>query len=102
MMNRESRDAYLRKMQTKLKEWSSEIDKLKAKADASEAKIRTEYSRQIEELRVRREDIGKRMEEMRDAGEESWQELRTGTEKAWNELKTALEKAAAKFRRKKD
>ncbi len=101
-MNRESRDAYIQKMQTKLKEWSSEIDKLKARADASETKIRTEYSRQVEELRARREDIRKRMEEMRDAGEESWQELRTGTEKAWNEMKTSLEKAVAKFRRKND
>jgi len=40
-MSKESRQAYIEKLEAKLGEWSVDIDKLKAKAESSEAKIQT-------------------------------------------------------------
>ncbi|MBI5409569.1 MAG: coiled coil domain-containing protein [Nitrospirae bacterium] len=97
-MSKESREAYIGKLEAKLREWSAEIDKLKATAERSEVKIREEYHKRIEDLRARREDIKKRIRKLKEAGEETWEELKSGTEKAWREMKAAIDKAASKFK----
>jgi peptidoglycan hydrolase CwlO-like protein len=49
-MGDESKKAYIEKLEAKLKEWSAEFDKLKEKAGSSEAKIKEEYHKKIEDL----------------------------------------------------
>jgi chromosome segregation ATPase len=68
-MSKETREAYIERLETKLKEWSAEIDKLKAKAERSEVKIKEEYHKRIEDLRARRDDIKKRIQKLKEAGE---------------------------------
>jgi len=99
-MSKESREAYIKKLEEKLREWSVEIDKLKAKAEGSEAKIKEEYHKGIEDLRARSEDIKKRIQMLKESGEETWEELKSGAEKAWQEMKTAIEKATSKIKQK--
>lgn len=99
-MSREAREAYIEKLDAKLREWSADIDRLKAKAEGSEVKVMKEIHKRIEELRARREDIKKRTQKLREAGDEGWEEIRAGTDKAWQEMKTSVEKAASKFREK--
>jgi hypothetical protein len=43
IMSDESKKAYIEKLEAKLKEWTVEFDKLKEKAESSEAKIKGEY-----------------------------------------------------------
>jgi uncharacterized coiled-coil DUF342 family protein len=100
IMSKESREAYIEKLEAKLREWSAEIDKLKAKAESSEVKIREEYHKRIADLRARREDINQRAKKLKEAGGETWDELKSGTEKAWQEMKAAIDKAASKFKQK--
>lgn len=45
-----SRDGNVRKMQAKLEEGTSDVDRLMAKANEASADIRSEYSEQIEAL----------------------------------------------------
>lgn len=97
-MGDESKKAYIEKLEAKLKEWSAEFDKLKEKAGSSEAKIKEEYHKKIEDLRPRVEDINKRIQKLKESSEETWEELKSGTEKAWQEMKGAIEKAKSKFK----
>jgi len=99
-MSKESREAYIKKLETTLREWSAEIDKLKAKAESSEAKIKEEYHKGIGDLRARSEDIKKRIQKLKESGGESWEDLKSGTEKAWQEMKAAIEKATSKMKQK--
>ena len=97
-MGDESKKAYIEKLEAKLKEWTVEFDKLKEKAESSEAKIKGEYHKKIEDLRPRIEDIKKRIEKLKESSGETWEELKSGTEKAWQEMKGAIEKATSKFK----
>jgi TolA-binding protein len=99
-MSKESRDAYIQKMQEKLREWNSDIDKLKAKGEASEARLKSEYLKRIEELKSGGDDLKAGLQKLSKAGEDSWEELKVGTERAWKEIKTSLEAAISKFKQK--
>jgi hypothetical protein len=62
-MNR--KEAYQKKLQAQLDEWSAEIDKLKAKADNAEADAQIEYYKQIEALRTMLKSADSKLTELR-------------------------------------
>jgi phage host-nuclease inhibitor protein Gam len=97
-MRDESKKAYIEKLEAKLKEWTVEFDKLKEKAGSSEAKIKEEYYKKIEDLHPRIDDIKKRIQKLKGSSGETWEELKSGTDKAWHEMKGVFEKAASKFK----
>lgn len=94
----ETRKAYIDKMATQLKQWDDELQQLKTIADRAKADAKTEYYRQIDDLRARRENIQLKLNEIRNASDQAWENLKTGFEKGWSEFKTAFDSAKAKFR----
>jgi uncharacterized coiled-coil DUF342 family protein len=70
--------------------------------ESSEAKIKEEYNKKIEDLHLRREDIRERINNLKQASGEAWEEIKFGTEDAWDEMKIAIDKAVSKFRHKTD
>jgi DNA anti-recombination protein RmuC len=99
-MSDESKKAYTEKLEAKLREWSNEFDRLKEKVGGSETKIREECHKIIEELRIKREDIKKRIREMKEASGETWEELKYGTDETWKEMKAAIDKIMSKIKHK--
>ncbi|GBD97828.1 MAG TPA: coiled coil domain-containing protein [Nitrospirae bacterium] len=97
-MSGASKKAYIEKLEAKLREWSVDIDKLKEKAGNSEAKIREEFHKRIEDLQIKREDIKKRLRKLKEASGETWKDLRSGTEDLWQDMKAAIEKVKSKFK----
>jgi phage host-nuclease inhibitor protein Gam len=97
-MSDESKKAYIEKLEAKLKEWTAEFDKLKEKAGSSEAKIKEEYHKKIEDLRPRIEDIKIRIQKLKESSGDTWEKLKSGTVKAWHEMKGAIDKATSKFK----
>ncbi len=97
-MSDESKKAYIEKLESKLKEWTSDIDKLKAKAESSEAKFKDEYHRILDDLHPRIEEGKKRIRSLKDSSSETWDELKFGTESVWHDIKGAIEKASSKFK----
>lgn len=91
------KEAYERKLQAQLDEWTAEIDKLKAKADKAEADTQLEYYKQIEELRVKQETAKEKLGELKEAGENAWEDLKAGINSAWDSLGNALKTAADRF-----
>ena len=97
-MSDESKKAYIEKLEAKLKEWSSEFDKLKGKAESAEAKFKDEYHRIIDDLHPRIEEGKKTIQSLKESSGETWDELKYGTESVWHDIKGAIEKASSKFK----
>ncbi len=92
------KEEYIRKLDTQLREWSSKIDELKARAVKARGDLSVEYKKQIETLDEKKETAQKKLKELGSASGQALEELKTGAEKAWRELKTSLDSAIAKFR----
>jgi len=93
-----SRDEYVHKMQAKLDEWNTEIDRLSKLADKAAEDAKNEYKEQIETLKSRQEAASIRMEALKHAGESAWEDLKSGAEMAWTALGEAIDSARSRFR----
>jgi nucleotide-binding universal stress UspA family protein len=91
--------AYVEKMEAQLKQWSTEIDILKAKAEKAKAEAKITYLKQIEELRSKQESVKQKVHELRESGDEAWEDFRKGAEDAFNDMKKALKRAASRFKK---
>lgn len=92
------KEAYQEKLKAQLKEWQAKIDILQARAEKANAEVKLKYYRQVDDLRVKRDLIQKRYEELRHTGEDAWREIKTGLEKSRTDIKEAFERAAKKFK----
>lgn len=91
------KEAYEQKLHSQLEQWSAEIDKLKAKADAAEAEVQLEYYKEIEELRVMQETARNKLDQLKEAGDDAWEDLKAGADSAWDSLSRAIKSAASRF-----
>lgn len=96
----EKRKAYQEKIEAQLKEWGVKIDELKAKAERSKVELKMRYEKQIEDLRVQKEALEKRLQEFKESGGETWEHLKTGIEKGFDELKDSVDRTISLFREK--
>lgn len=92
------KDAYVKKLQAHLDEWSAEIDKLKARADKAHADSQIEYYKQIKELRTMQKEASNKLAELKEAGDDAWEDLKVGIEIAGDSIIHALKSAASRFK----
>lgn len=93
-----SREEYIRAMQAKLEEWNAEIDILSAKADGVTADVRKEYSEQIESLKAKQASARQKIEELQHAGESALGDMKSGIELALTAMGEALDSARSRFK----
>ena len=93
-----TKEAYRQKLQTQWDEWKAEIDTLKAKAAKAEAEAQITYNKQIEEPKAKQEEIKEKLEELRQAGEDTWENLKGGIEKAWHKVGDVVSSAVSRFK----
>ena len=91
------KQAYEKKLQAQLEEWSADIDRLKAKATDLEGDAQLEYNRRIKDLKSMRDAAAERLDELRAAGNGAWEDLKGGVDEAWTELEEAFLKAKSRF-----
>lgn len=91
------KQAYEKKLQAQLDEWSAEIDRLKAKASDLEADAQLEYNSRVESLITMQEAASERLEELRKAGDDAWEDLKGGADEAWTKLEEAFLQAKSRF-----
>ncbi len=91
------RKEYINSVESKLREWDAEIEKLEAKVQQAEAGAKAEYQKQLQKLRNQRADAEQKLKELQQAGEEAWDELKEGLEKSFDSLSSAVKAALNKF-----
>ena len=81
-----------------MREWSSQIARLKAKAEKVKADVNIDYHKTIGALQRKQNEAKTKLQELKTAGDEAWEAVRAGAEKVWAEVKTAFHDAASKFK----
>jgi predicted nucleic acid-binding Zn-ribbon protein len=69
------REQYVQKMKQQLDDLNGQIDKLGEKAKGANAELRAKYDKQMAELRKLSKAAHKKMEEIKDSGEDKWEAL---------------------------
>ncbi|MDZ7290157.1 MAG: coiled coil domain-containing protein [candidate division KSB1 bacterium] len=93
----EDKKSYLQKLAAQLREWDTEIEELKVKAEKVTAEAHTEILRQIEELRAKKEVVQNKLQQLQEVGDDAWEDIKVGVERSWTELKGAFRSAFAKL-----
>lgn len=91
------RDAYVEKLKTQLDEWNADMDRLAAKAAQAEAATKIEYQNQLDDLRVKRDDVRDKLSAVEQSGEGAWEDLKVGLENSWEIWKMSFNKAKSEF-----
>ena len=90
--------AYQKKLEAQLKEWDKQLDQLMATAKKAGTDVRVKVEDELAGLKKKRATAQKKLDELRDRGENAWEDLKDGVEKAWDDISDALGKVAARFK----
>ncbi|MCJ7753621.1 MAG: hypothetical protein MUP13_03570 [Thermoanaerobaculales bacterium] len=85
-----NREEYVTKMKAQLDEWNADLGKLEAKlADASDA-TKERLEPYLENVRDARDAAAKKLGELRNSGEASWESLQDDVEHVWKTFKQSV------------
>ena len=92
------KDDYVATMESQIKTWDAEVDKLSAKGEQMNADARAKYAEQLKTMRANRDAAYKKLQEMQAANESTWQQMQAGADEAWAAMKSAMDQASALFK----
>ena len=93
----QTKNLYLKKIQTELQTLASKLADLKKKAHKTMGAGKIEALAEIHTLEKKIEELKKNARSLAAASEEAWQITKQGVDKAWDELRKSAKKALAKF-----
>lgn len=74
------------------------MDELKARAEKMEKKAKTEVNQEMEQLRRKRWEVSKRLEELKSKTDKAWEDLKSGIDAAVKDLEKAFDEAISRFK----
>jgi chromosome segregation ATPase len=80
------RDIYEKNMQVRLDEWKARLEVFKEKAEQEETNLQLEYYTVIDEIKLELDTANKKLEQLKQAGDETWEEFKTEVEVTWDTL----------------
>ncbi|NDJ77316.1 MAG: hypothetical protein GYB65_13770 [Chloroflexi bacterium] len=92
-----SRQAYQDRIKAQLHELDAQIDRLKAKEEQMEANARQQYYEYMQDLQMKREDIGARVNALVEVSADILHDMRKGIDTAVNTLSMEVSAAAKRF-----
>lgn len=93
------RNAYLKKIEKRLRALDEEIEYLGNKAFEASAGARAEISRQVDTLKEKASVAKDRIRDVREAGADTWGRLKVKTDAAVEEVRKGLDEAFRKLRK---
>ncbi len=93
------RNAFLKRVASTLETLDDEIDRIVAKAEKAGQDAKIRYDEELAVLRMKREAVRAKIEQVRDAGAGRWGTLKGGVQDATDDLKKAIEKAIDRLRK---
>jgi uncharacterized protein HemX len=93
------KDEYFTTMESQIKKWDAEVDKLRARSDQMSVDGRAKYEEQLKAMRTNRDAAHKKLQEIRTASESAWHNMQAGMDAAWASMKNALDKASSQFKK---
>jgi archaellum component FlaC len=71
------------KMATRLKELEQEIRELEKLADKAVAELKADYSKQIKDLFLKKDELQTKVSKVIEAGGNAWEDMKAGSELSW-------------------
>ncbi len=93
------RNAFLKRVTSALETLDREIDRIAAKAEKAGQDAKIRYDEELAVLRMKREAVRAKVQQIRDAGAGSWGALKGGVQDATDDLKKAIEKAIERLKK---
>ena len=92
-------EKYVVKMESQLKQWDTDMDKLAAGTAKRSGDALAEYQETLRSMRAERDAAHETFNRMRVASDEAGRQLQSKMRVAWHTMEKALEKATADFRK---
>ncbi len=93
----ENQQAYKEKLKAKIDEWDAKIREMRAKADQAQAESKIEYQQQLDRMESKRDELRGQLDQIKQASGEAWKDIAAGADRALDEMQESFEKAKAKF-----
>jgi hypothetical protein len=88
------RETDLEAIRARLAEWTTEIERIEARAHAANTDAKARYEAALVEMRRQRDKALDRLHQAQNASEETWATLQEGVELAWENALHAFREAA--------
>ena len=85
-MSEKNRNEFIAKMKERLDDLDEKIEEFKQQGEKFEGEAHKEYENRLHDLREKRRDAKRRLDEVRAAGEDKWQQVKDEAEHAWKAL----------------
>ncbi|HLN28229.1 MAG TPA: hypothetical protein VK395_10840 [Gemmataceae bacterium] len=93
----QQKDEYQKKLNAALTEMDEHIDDLKAKAAQASDEAKKRYAREMDDLRRKREVLGKKLDQVKAAAPGAWDDIKSGVGAAANDLKSTIERVRSRL-----
>lgn len=92
------KDAYIKKSQATIMEYTAKLDVLKAKAKGEVADLKIDAYEQIEKLETKLKTAKSRLSDLTNAAEDKWQGLSDRFEELTDEIGASIKKLIDKYK----
>ncbi|MEC4746864.1 coiled coil domain-containing protein [Methylomicrobium sp. Wu6] len=92
-----TKEEYIEKLASELKEWSADIDLLTAKMGESAGMEKLKYLEDLNALHAILLAAAEKVQELENTGGDAWETAKDTTDKIWDDLRTGLAGAVFKF-----
>ena len=89
-MTHSNRNEFISKLKDRLDQLDEEIESLKQKSGQLEAQAKKEYENRLHDLRGKRREAKRSVDDLQSASEEKWQQIKDETEHAWKALNNSF------------
>lgn len=93
-----TKNEYIEILAAELRELSSQIDVLTAKAENAAEQVKHNYDDDLEALRAKQHAAVEKMKELEEHRGEAWEELKQTADTVWQDLRTGLASVVTKFK----
>lgn len=82
-----TREEYIDKLETQLREWNKQIDKLQERAQGESQEIKTKISKRLDELKTKRGELNMKLDRIKDSGEDTFEKVKGDAEVLWKDVR---------------
>ena len=84
------RNEFIDSVKAQMDEWNGDIGKLEAKLDNASDDTKQELKHQLSKAYNARDAVAKKINDLQEAGDDSWHEAKGDVENAWNAFKDSV------------
>ncbi|MEW6667938.1 MAG: hypothetical protein AB1512_22230 [Thermodesulfobacteriota bacterium] len=90
---------YRQIMDSKIKEWSAQIEKLRSRARVAETEFKSKYEREIRNLEGKKAVLERKLDRLMKSSDQALGAFRSSMDKAISDFKEAMENTLSRFKR---